>query len=1033
MQTINLAILAAQATFIGLVFPIVIALVSLLSDGKISYRGRLNLFLEETEATYVGASAIMLIATLLVQLLALSQLPERVGAACTALNITWFACNTYAIGFFLFQTLKYVQPDLRFQIEKRYIANIVWRNQLSELVRVNRWANAQHYGYWPNAEIVVGDKDEAPLVVTHKFHDQSDHRLSIDRGKAAQVRDVHLYLVGIVLNSWLQRYRDQDERSRFSWLEFCLSPQQVFEGRTSLLQIKSAPDLTKGEEALVKWAFKTGREKPLRDKGTVVQFIEDMISDLMRLAEEGRSSEFRTLLAQLTKLHAFLFDIAEAPREDEQFNYAQMTEGMGRDLSTKWASPYRDLHKKVVTKLASEPDLFESIAWWSPNIIGLARSSAFDASTNAAMLLSSHLLRRLLDWAASEYRSITGNETNASTTFEVPSQLRSEYGNAWRGYVASWERILDVLGPNIQHSDSAKEQWQEFQRIQKAYEDHLLRSVEHVALSAASGDQMAVRWSTDLLIKWPNGILFGGDHGNVFNKVQPVPITTDVVRLSWQRVTEIVVTEHPRSGVPDAWSPDPKDIWKSALDNFWSDACAVLTAVLTRWMIHYGEQGEAAEAARRVISQKAHDHGQRGSRDAPTFNFSTLLLAPLRIAVAQDGEDRNFYAGKLSELAGRMLDIGSPQYVSMRIYSGTGTGDYLSLTTEQVIVLASQVDLNDRPIRTSREARVLFDSAKTDEQRRLIIAHLEKLDSAIEDLDLDKVAPAFRALRKDGHTLQAATAALKQQLQAHIVAFENMRDQQFEDAEVDPNRLREIAEAASSLGFAATTANFPISMFEAIDFVDEHLTDFTLTSSDQNTGEYTRPLFSTPVSNEHEFWADVMKQRSATIVMRDLLQSIYPVEVLAPTAEAFWNGVQVAASAIRDAGQNPILIVASQSEPSWLIDWRWPHDEGAWRPKNLRIAQAENQPNGYLFHLNDLPVFFAPINRDCAYLLAKELLHIVQFTEFDGLPTQVEFEHEKENRRKGTIKLKFSRNVILRPHSAYRFVYREPIDDNEGA
>ena len=74
-----------------------------------------------------------------------------------------------------------------------------------------------------------------------------------------------------------------------------------------------------------------------------------------------------------------------------------------------------------------------------------------------------------------------------------------------------------------------------------------------------------------------------------------------------------------------------------------------------------------------------------------------------------------------------------------------------------------------------------------------------------------------------------------------------------------------------------------------------------------------------------------------------------------------------------------------------------------------------------------------PTDRDCAYLLAKELLHIVQFTEFDGLPTQVEFEHEKENRRKGTIKLKFSRNVILRPHSAYRFVYREPIDDNEGA
>ena len=1026
LQAINFTILAAQATFVGLVFPIVIALVGLLSEGKISYRGRLNLFLEESEATFVGTSALVLIATLLVQALVLSQLPERVGAALTGLNIFWFACNVYAIGFFLFQTLRYVQPDLRFEIEKRYIANVVWRDQLTNIIRRNRWGNAQHYGYWPKPENIVGDRDEAPLIITQRFHDKSDHSLSIYRGRSAQLRDVQIFLLGNVLTSWLTRYRDHSERSRFSWFEFSVSPREIIKGRTQILQIKSAPALTKIESILAAWAFKTGRVRPLRDRGTVVQFIEEMISDLIRLAEEGRPSEFHTLLSQLISLHAFLFDIAEAPREDERFNYALMTDGvMGRDLSTEWASAYRDLHKKVVERLGSNPEFFESTAWWSPNIIGLAKKSAFDAVSSAALLSSSHLLRRLLDWAKNSYRATSDSETNASTSFEVPPQLRSEYGKAWMAYVASWERILDTLNPNIDRAGSAEQIWKEIQKVRQAYADHLIRSVEHVALSAASGDEMAVRWSTDLLIKWPSGVLFRDLQHDLFHRARSVSITIDILRVDWQQVIERVEPEYPRTPPPEGWAPDPTDIWTSALENYWSDACAVLTAVLARWMIFYGAQGEGAEAARRIIYQRPHDAGWRGTRDGPDISFSTLLLAPLRIAASQN-EEGDIYSGRLSELAGRLLDIGSPQYVSMRIYSGTGTGDYLSLTREQVIILASQVTINDSPVRIDRDVRALFDSMQSDAQRRNIIAHLNNLTAAIEDLNLGEVEPVLRALRSDDEAAARAFSTLKSHLEAHIRAFEEIRDRHFVEADIDPARMRQISEAASNTGFDKETGEFPISLFANVDFVDEPLTDFTLTVSNQNTGEYTQPLFSEPVSNEREFWANTMKQRSAFVVNRDLLQILEAKEIATPTPQAFWNAIQAGASAIREDGQSPILVVASQSEPPWLFDWTRRYDSEIWKPKKLRIARAENQPKGYLYHLNDIPVFVAPMPRGHAYLLSKEAYQGVEFTRYNGLPIQTQFEPEAANRQKGTLKLKFSRRITLGPYTAYRLVLRNP-------
>lgn len=164
IQTITSGLITAQATLIGLVFPIVIALVSLLTDGRVTNQGRLQLFLSETEAALVGISGLSFLFIASVQMLLFSQVPDRVGAALTVINILWFGFNVVTIGFFLFQTLRYVQPGLRFEIQKKYSANVVWRYQLADIIRNNRWLNSAHYGYLPDPKSYLHGATTYPII-----------------------------------------------------------------------------------------------------------------------------------------------------------------------------------------------------------------------------------------------------------------------------------------------------------------------------------------------------------------------------------------------------------------------------------------------------------------------------------------------------------------------------------------------------------------------------------------------------------------------------------------------------------------------------------------------------------------------------------------------------------------------------------------------------------------------------------------------------------------------------------------------------
>ena len=126
--------LALQAALIALIFPIAIALVTLLVQRShtSSANAHIKIYYDESRAWSIGASGIALVGMLSLQFLALpvGALPMNLGAerlvcevGLTIVNFGWLGFNLVGIWHFLQVSLQFVDPTSRERIRERFTVN----------------------------------------------------------------------------------------------------------------------------------------------------------------------------------------------------------------------------------------------------------------------------------------------------------------------------------------------------------------------------------------------------------------------------------------------------------------------------------------------------------------------------------------------------------------------------------------------------------------------------------------------------------------------------------------------------------------------------------------------------------------------------------------------------------------------------------------------------------------------------------------------------------------------------------------------
>ena len=452
---VNIGILAAQATLVAIVYPLVIALVGLLFEPRTTLGGRLSVFLQETAAIPTGASALLLCAAAAVQIPAASQFPVRIVAAGTAVNCLWFLLNTIGLGYvFLRNAIAYIHPKTRPQLIRSYLVNVAWRTQLRNLAAFNRQFGAVEYGYLPGARSTAegaasdpqNDGQRPTVLISPIFRDVGNPAATVSLWRKRALRDIRLPVLDVVARSWLEAARSKPapspQRREIPRLVFAPVYGETYSGTLVLARTPDGHPLDWAQRLLVRLAYRFRAPSRVLDPPGTETFIKEAVADLILLIEAGRVHEFEAQLDALVELHVFLFQIAEVPDTDgSSFNYAQMEARGPWSVGYEWATEYRDLFGRAVSQLAHEPEFFARCAYVAARLYSKSAETTAPSALKTVHDIAQHLCWRLRDWPAATHKAESGWAGHAGTVFELPVRTADIYAGAWRSFVAGWERL----------------------------------------------------------------------------------------------------------------------------------------------------------------------------------------------------------------------------------------------------------------------------------------------------------------------------------------------------------------------------------------------------------------------------------------------------------------------------------------------------------------------------------------------------------------------------------------------------------------
>lgn len=1008
---VNVGILGVQAALIGLVFPLVIAFVGLLNQSRASFATRLTIYVESTAAIFTGISSLLLCLAIALQLFVASQLGVNATLACAALNLLWFAANLSALSYFVLRTIAYMHPARRTPLIRAYVANVVWPRELHETVTRNRWDGAIDYGYLPKGS-------EDPNIfepgrgarMWYGSVDYGEPRVMCQLWRKKRLVNVRFAMLRLIVEDWLT---GASERASETQQDFVIpiEPGQEYEGEFPLVRATSTLGPVSTFGIWCSFTFRTVR----RDHGAITSsadLLREMMADLIALVDGRQVEEFTTQLREVLDFHLFLYELAQSPVED--FNYALIGPGRGlfgysRTLGPSWVHSYRDLIARTAERLFDEPGFFGRLAHAPATIYGPASATVAPKALNPLLHFADYLGYRLME------REFDGKETETAAReagVPTPPLTRREelLDKAWRDLAAGWERLLQEISVRSAKGERNDWTWKDFQRISENVADHLRLTTEMVGRAVWQACPMATRWTCDLLLHWRHQAQRAWDMRGGYWLLQSEGLTLSIINRPWEDVTALPLG-------PDGQAPTPANIFSAVVHNAWLDHLATMASLSIQWAMHRAASKTPVMAARMLLQDDPHDSGDIGYRGPQPLSGVEVLESILRVGGAEARYADGSYAGRFDHLLEGLGDLGKRPSVSMRIYSSHGGLSFDALPLAHVVAIMAT---SNGPQGLNRSLRRQL-TQKDDDALLRRKSYLEALSKAADEIEEDKHRALLDEICDLGATpFEARLAHARQLLSEALTVLAEHRENAIADAPIDPERVRAVTIAASAKAFKPT--RFPLQFFAEIEGTDDELEAFTLNVKGQDKGSYTNPPMGNIVVNEDEWWREVMSEQVASIVWADVRRNTKFQDVEGRTAEEFWRAVRDGSARIREAGNDPVLVIASTAHPKWLNDWRWPYGPDITvKPDDLVITEALDQAEGYAFSINYTPVFEAPSLYGQAILFPAQMLARLRYHDYgDGVPLSLEFTESEEDSWKGTMSATFQRNVEIANLEGYR-------------
>lgn len=474
-------LLTGQITIIGLIYPLVISLVSILFQDKAGKKVIFSLYQKFSGFMFAGLSGLLLAIVLSFSLIFNESLSNRISLVLNSTLIFWFIFNLFLTIWFFVKTLSILDENKKDEFIFRFVTNEVCKSDLKQRIR-----KIYLEDLFRN-ELLKGFDSSILDLTNNLILNKYDEEVNYITGKDKELRDISLWKLNLAI--WLQakvlkhsiNKRGHESRNFKLYVSI-----PAFTGKDKKVTLAkySGFDINPLVAFLIKNSVKYDKKSNKTDI-SISSALEAFTSPLYTALSNNDEKDFIESLDRLARYHIQLADVLSFENTSgESDNWLLLSGGAWNgSYFTGFMQTYYVLLKQTVDKISSSTQYFH-------HALGFYRKIFFE-QPNITQAESEVVLRNTLYlWVALlKWKNLpSGSDIAVNDSFKSAIH---DFVSVWEG----WKRFYIIH----KYKDATKSYPMFF--------EHLKYTAEMVIESLNIGNDHALSWSTDMLINWKNKTL----------------------------------------------------------------------------------------------------------------------------------------------------------------------------------------------------------------------------------------------------------------------------------------------------------------------------------------------------------------------------------------------------------------------------------------------------------------------------------------------------------------------------------------------
>ena len=963
-----------QATLMGIIFPLVIAFIGILLQGKSANEPLWELYRFRSGFMLLGFSSLFFLLYCSLEAFINHLLPDAFLFGMKVSITFWFCFNLLFSIWFLWATIDFLSTKRRADVVARYGLNEVLLQEIRSRLPVLRWLQIEKMDFFPKGvsdwfEIVPRGQIDGGYTVATRFN------------SSQQVTNVWFGLVKLSMLFWLIDLFlwGRGERAAVLKLDLHIDGYVHSELILAATALRKINPITSFLLRRSVWTVEPDDSEEMQFKDflrVVFDPIEDALVSGNATSFEKARSDLLVFYRSIEKAMSFEAD------DNTKDNWLFLSQGtiFSHSLLTDFVMAIEDVTKKVVNRLNSDSSYYDA---WCYTFIHLMRDQYERPSAVVSEFISGH------------YRVWSTFISWANSSGDVPGGDFLQH-RAIKYFIGSWEAwsfLKQEAGLALNETS--------FDSIV----DHLERTSFMVVAAMKFRNDYAAKWAVDTLIYWHD--VFLEDR-----------LGYESYRWHRDLLTASICKEKGRlfKAILNDGQFDNKEGANVALENYWVDIRCLTAAYLMDSNMYPKITSYREYIAALIGGQRLEPTADLSIVHRAINSPADLLSVYLRQVIGYES------SGWHRTILGRHLDrlsmIEEPERVSGRIHTSSGSiFDRYMLNFFKVI----GVGLSNYEFSLSGNwSEFLNSGALSQREREQLIRDIEKIkviDESVERLVCRQFDLRTEQVRENINHYVASIERIIQDIKENIEA-------EIVNADVDVSILKGFGVAASSETFSPATGPLPMSLFKVVRQV-ENIEDDQLVRC--NVTGYPKSAVSVGIDasravNEKEWLHDLVKQQVVMSLYQDLLAKIEWQEYSFTDDVELLQKAVIEGGKIIEKGHCPILFIGPWNLIHMLDASLWDYAEEKDKLP-FEIKKETGRENSYICHLEGIEVFRHSFSKSAfSLLMSKESFEEIKVSQFaDQQYVDVEFIPDV-NGVEGCLTLSFGLETSIVNFDSFKFV-----------